>query len=265
MLNDYQNFFDSLELLLFVINLEGDIIHCNATACDRLGYTKGELIGMPVVNIHPPEQRMFAGMLVEDMLKGDAEVCPIPIQTKEGKLIDVETRVSLGSWQGKDALFGVTKDVTDLTLSNNKFTTIFQFCPIAIAITKVSDGMIYEVNDAWVKLTGHTREESIGNTIYDLQLYRSNEERDLLIHELENTGLLSNYSIIMKVKDGSRIVGQFSAASIIINGVNCWITAMVDITDQVKLEDAINEFRNTVIREARDSIVKSLKEGNFIR
>jgi PAS domain S-box-containing protein len=265
MLDDYQNFFDSLELLLFVINLEGYIIHCNTTACDRLGYTKGELIGMPVVNIHPPEQRMFAGMLVEDMLKGDAEVCPIPIQTKEGKLIDVETRVSLGSWQGEEALFGVTKDVTDLTLSNNKFTTIFRFCPIAIAITGVADGKIYEVNDAWVELTGHVREDSVGKTVYDLQLYRSDEERELLIHELENTGALKNYGIIMKVKDGSRIVGQFSAASIIINGVNCWITAMVDITDQIKLEDAITEFRNTVIRDARDGIVKLLKEGTFVK
>lgn len=263
--NDYQNFFNSLELLLFVISPGGEIIFCNDTACNRLGYTRGELIGMPVVNIHPPEQRMFAGMLIEDMLEGTVNVCPIPVETKDGRLIQVETKVSLGKWEGKKALFGVTKDVTDLRLSNDKFTTIFRFNPIALAITGVKDGKIYEVNDAWLKLTGYSKEEAIGNTIYDLHLYRSDIERELLIHELETTGQLNNYHIIMEMKDGRQVVGQFSAASIIIEDTDCWITAMVDITDQTKLEDAITAFRDTVIREARDSIVQSLKEGMFVR
>ena len=109
MSNDYQNFFNILELLLFVISPEGDIVYCNDTACKRLGYTRGELIGMPVVNIHPPEQRMFAAMLVQDMLDSKADVCPIPVQCKDGSLIQVETRVSLGQWDGKPALLGLLK------------------------------------------------------------------------------------------------------------------------------------------------------------
>jgi PAS domain S-box-containing protein len=220
---------------------------------------------MPVVDIHPPEQRLFVGMLIEDMLAGTIEVCPIPVQTKDGKLIQVETRVSLGEWNGEEALFGVTKDVTDLTLSNDKFTTIFRFNPIALAITGVADGKILEVNDAWVELTGYSAEEAIGKTVYDLQLYRSAEERELLINELETTGQLNNYSIIMQMKEGKQVVGQFSAASIIIDGVDCWITAMVDITDQARLEDAITAFRNTVIREARDGIIQSLREGTLVK
>jgi len=220
---------------------------------------------MPVIDIHPPEQRMFASMLVQDMIEGNADVCPIPIQRRDGKLIQVETRVYMGIWQGKKVLFGVTKDVTDLALSNEKFTTIFQFNPIAVAITGVSDGKIIEVNDAWIELTGYTAEESIGKTVYDLQLYRSNEERELLINELETTGFLNNYPIVMQVKDGKTIVGHFSAASIIVNNTDCWITAMVDVTDQVRLEEAISAFRDTVIREARDGIVQSLREGTFVK
>jgi PAS domain S-box-containing protein len=265
MSNDFINFFNSLELLLFVLSPEGEIIYCNDTACNRLGYSRDELIGMPVTDIHPPEQRMFAGMLIKDMLAGTIEVCPIPVQTKEGKLIQVETRVSLGQWKGKKALFGVTKDVTELALSNDKFTTIFRFNPIALAITQVEDGKIIEVNDAWCELTGYTIEEAIGNTVYNLHLYRSDEERELLIHELETTGVLDSYHIIMEMKGGRQVVGQFSAASIIINNTDCWITAMVDVTDQIRLEEAITAFRDTVIREARDGIVKSLREGTFVK
>ena len=246
MLNDYKNFFNSLELLLFVISPGGEIIYCNDTACSRLGYSRNELIGMPVVNIHASEQRMFAGMLIEDMLEGTVDVCPIPVQCKDGKLIQVETRVSLGKWNGKKALFGVTKDVTELKLSNDKFITIFKSSPIAIAITGVSDGTIIEVNDAWCKLTGYTKKEAIGITVYELQLYRNKEEREALISELETTGFLSNYHIVMKMKDGKIVVGQFSASRIIINDIDCWITSMVDVTDQAKLEAAILAFKETI-------------------
>lgn len=246
MLSDYRNFFNSLELLLFVVGPEGKIIYCNDTACIRLGYSRDELLGMPVINIHPPDQRLFAGIIINQMLEGTAEFCPIPIQTKEGELIQVETRVSMGQWDGEEVLFGVTKDVTDLKLSNDKFITIFRFNPVAIAITGVEDGKIYEVNDAWVQLTGYTTEEAIGNTVYGLQLYRSNAEREALISELETMGFLNNYHITMKMKDGKIVVGQFSASPIIINGIDCWITAMIDVTDQAKLEAAIIAFKETV-------------------
>jgi len=262
---DYQNFFNTLELLLFVLDIDGNILYCNDTACDRLGYSRDELIGMPVIDIHPPEQRMFASMLVKDMLDGNADVCPIPIQRRDGKLIQAETRVYMGIWQGKKVLFGVTKDVTDLSLSNEKFTTIFRFNPIAVAITTIKDGTFLEVNDAWSKLTGYSSEEAIGKTVFDLQLYRTNEEREALLTELKVTGFLNNYPIIMRVKGNRNIVGQFSAAHILIDDVECWITALVDITDQVKLEEAISAFRDTVIREARDGIVRSLREGTFVK
>jgi PAS domain S-box-containing protein len=223
------------------------------------------MIGKAIVELHPLEQRMFAEMLIEDMLAGICDVCPIPLQTADGDLIQVETRVMLGRWSGKDVLFGVSKDVTDLKLSNEKFTTIFRFAPIAISITEVDSGKVLEVNDAWVKLTGHDRDETIGKTVYDLHLYRSKAERDALITTLESTGFLANYPISMLSRQGKNIVGQFSAARILINGITCWITAMVDITDQVKLEQAIETFRNTVLREARDEITKSLREGQFVK
>lgn len=381
MLSDFKNFFNSLELLLFVLDESGNIIYCNDTVCDRLGYSRDELLGMPVADIHPPDQRLLAAMLVADMLEGNAEVCPIPVQTKDGSQFPVETRVVKGTWDGKPALFGVTKDVSDIrkvdekfqtiyhavpdmiaeldldykivsinqamatklgitceeaigltcydvihgtdgpptfcpnvkllqdeqthaaevneprldgeylvTVSpiydiqgnltgsvhvahditlikyaERKFSTIFQFSPIAIAITSVKDGTILEVNQAWVDLVGYTVEESVGKTVYELQLYRSNEEREALIHELRTTGFLNNYPIVMKVKDGKIIVGQFSAASIVINDVDCWITAMVDVTDQIRLEEAITAFRDTILREARDGIVRSLKEGTLVK
>ena len=365
MSNDYQNFFNILELLLFVISPEGDIVYCNDTACKRLGYTRGELIGMPVVNIHPPEQRMFAAMLVQDMLDSKADVCPIPVQCKDGSLIQVETRVSLGQWDGKPALLGVTKDVTDIKiidekfqtifnaipdlvalldteyriievnqamadklgvgkrdafgipcyqaihdtncppefcpnvrlladgntheaevfeprlegsykvtvspihdaqgnisgsvhvahditqvkLAERKFQTIFQFAPVALAITRISDGMILNVNDAWYYLTGYFEKDIQGKTMFDIHLYNKDSDRDILISKLKETHWLENEPVIMRTKHGHPIYGLFCGAPIMIGGVPCWITALNNQTQKVILEQAIINFRDTVSRD----------------
>jgi PAS domain S-box-containing protein len=246
MLSDYQNFFNTLELLLFVLDTDGNIIYCNDTACTRLGYTREELIGTPVVNIHPPDQRMFAEILIKEMLAGQIDSCPIPIIQKNGKLIQVETKVVVGTWQGKPALYGVTKDVTALKLSNEKFTSIFRFCPIPLAITNVVDGKIYDVNDAWCEYTGYSLEDIEGKTMYDLKLYQNEQDRESLISKLEHSGVLQDYDIVMQVKNDKIVMGKFSAVNIQIDGKDCWITAMVDRTNQEKLEQAITRFMNTM-------------------
>ena len=63
------------------------------------------------------------------MLSGTTEFCPVPILTKAGIQIPVETRVSMGYWDGKPAIFGVTKDISKITLSEEKFSKLFYLNP----------------------------------------------------------------------------------------------------------------------------------------
>jgi hypothetical protein len=51
------------------------------------------------------------------MLKGEVDFCPVPVMTKDGRLISVETRVVAGTWNGQPAFFGVTKDISRLKRS----------------------------------------------------------------------------------------------------------------------------------------------------
>jgi len=41
--------------------------------------------------VHPQERREEAGRIVSEMLQGSAEFCPVPILTKSGIQIPVET------------------------------------------------------------------------------------------------------------------------------------------------------------------------------
>ncbi|MBU1565441.1 MAG: PAS domain-containing protein [Proteobacteria bacterium] len=109
---NFRIFFNAIDDFLFVLDEQGNIINVNDTVTCRLEYTENEIIGRNVLMMHPEEQQAEVSRIVGEMLAGTADFCPIPLITKSGQLIQVETRVYQGSWNNKPALFGVSKDIT---------------------------------------------------------------------------------------------------------------------------------------------------------
>jgi PAS domain S-box-containing protein len=137
---NYDAFFNSIDEFLFVLDNGGNIIHVNKTVIERLGYSEQELMGQSVLLVHPPERREEAGRIVGEMLAGKAEFCPVPLMAKSGERIPVETRVTAGTWNGAPAIFGVTKDMSRLKLSEEKFSKAFHSNSALMALSRFEDG-----------------------------------------------------------------------------------------------------------------------------
>ncbi len=110
---DLQTLFNSLEDFIFILDYEAQILSVNSIVLKRLKYSKEELIGKSALIVHPKEQREEAARIIGEMVNGKREICPIPFLTKDGKLIPVETKVTKGKWGNKDALFGISRDITE--------------------------------------------------------------------------------------------------------------------------------------------------------
>ncbi len=67
---------------------------------------------MNVLDVHPPERREEAAAIVKQMLAGRATHCPVPLQTANGDRIPVETKITLGVWNNEEAIFGISRDIT---------------------------------------------------------------------------------------------------------------------------------------------------------
>ena len=131
-----ESLFNSLQDLIFVLNSEGHIIYVNKKVVETLGYLEEELLNVPISNIHPPERREEVEVVVEEILEGKRDLCPIPLITKDGKLIPVETKVKRGKWRNQDVIFGISRDITErkdiekqLEESEKKFRRIFDAIP----------------------------------------------------------------------------------------------------------------------------------------
>jgi PAS domain S-box-containing protein len=103
--------FNTIKDLVFILDRNGSIIHVNAAVVHRLGYQPEELTGRSVLVVHPADRQEEAGAIVAAFLAGERTVCPLPLVSKTGEVIPVETHLTLGEWSGQQVIFGLSRDI----------------------------------------------------------------------------------------------------------------------------------------------------------
>ncbi len=109
---NFMNLYDSIEDYIFVLDQKGDILEVNNSVVMSLGYSKADLLGKPVLQVHPPEMRDYAAEVVGRMITKKEKVCTIPLIDRRGEHIPVETKITEGFWNGEKAFIGISRDVT---------------------------------------------------------------------------------------------------------------------------------------------------------
>ncbi len=250
--DNYETFFNSINDFLFVLDEQGNILHANSTVYNRLGYTEEELRGISVLMVHPSERRDEAGRIVREMLMGTADFCPVPILTKSGIQIPVETRVTPGMWDGKPVIFGVTKDISALKLSEERFSKVFYLNPSICGLSDLDTGKYIEVNDKFHQLLGFEKDEVIGKTAIELGIVSAETYKDVLSKSDED-GKVNNIEAVLKTRNGDIKHVLMSAENIYVQDKKFRFTVIHDITELKKAQEEINRQAG-VITSLLDSI-----------
>jgi PAS domain S-box-containing protein len=237
---NYETFFNTINEFLFVLDEKGNIIHTNSTVIDRLGYTRDELYGKSVFMVHPKERHEEVGRIVGEMLKGITEFCPVPLITKSGIQIPVETRVSPGFWNGEPVIFGVTKDISRIKLSEEKFSKLFHINPSACGLSDLDNHKYIEVNEAFCTLLGFDKEEVIGDTAINLGILTIENMNTILLNA-DNRGNVTNAEASLKAKNGEIKHVLLSSENIYVQDKRYRYTVVNDITERKKSEQALKE------------------------
>jgi PAS domain S-box-containing protein len=187
--------------------------------------------------VHPPERREEAGFIIGEMLAGRADFCPVPVMTKAGQQIPVETKVTRGLWDGKPAIFGVTKDISALKFSEEKFSRIFQSSSALIVLSRCEDDCIIDVNGTFLNTLGYVREDVIGKTFAELRIYADGGRQGEIDEVLKLNGAVKNLEMAMRAKDGAMKDCLLSAETIYVGTDRCLLSILVDITDRRRLEE----------------------------
>ena len=155
------------------------------------------------------------------------------------------------------------------TSGDDKFSKAFHCNPDPITITTLEKAQYVEVNDAFLELSGYKRDEVIGRTAFDLDIWVSIQERDLFVKDLRENGYIRrDEEIKMRLGTGEIRDFLFSTELIYINEEPhlLWVTR--DINDRKKMEEALflseDKFSKAFNASPISMSITSLVDGRII-
>jgi PAS domain S-box-containing protein len=165
--------------------------------------------------------------------------------------------------------------LAEVAQAKERFETIFRTTPAAVGISTVQEGRLINVNDAFIRLTGYSREELIGRTTLELGLWADPSERPQIIRKILEQGSLQNGEGLLRTKTGEIRNLSVSVERIQVGPAPCLIYIAHDITerkqreeDQRRLLAELAESRNRFemfFRQAPSAIsITTLEEGRFL-
>ncbi len=121
--------------------------------------------------------------------------------------------------------------------SRDKFQKALLASPDPVCIIDVETMRIVELNSNYVKIFGHTKEESIGKTTLELNIWSKEEDRANFNNELLSTGRIRNFETELLNKEGSICKTIISAEKISSEGKDCLLIYLRQVNTLRKTQD----------------------------
>jgi diguanylate cyclase (GGDEF)-like protein/PAS domain S-box-containing protein len=140
-------------------------------------------------------------------------------------------------------------------LSEEKFSIVFRSSPDAIAVSRLSDGRLVDVNDSFLQMTGFTHDEVLQRSVGELGLWLDSPAQPAA--SAEGPVPVRNLEAQFRTKAGEVRVGLCSTEIITLGGEPCVLTVVRDISDRREAQAAIQEANERLARWVNELEIRS--------
>lgn len=263
---------DSLPFGVYVINGDGAIEYFNPKMAEISGVRDAEeIVGQNVFKI-PNYKKYKLDKYFASGLKGNPfRIESIKYVSYTGKKESVRhyNGIPVKDRKGKvQKLLCIVEDVTEskqaeVSLKEN-FECFQKLVKTMFEGTIIMEkGIVIDVNESFLAMTGFNREEIIGKSVLDLIA----EESKKIVKENTMSEYNKPYEVKGLKKDGTEINVLACGVSIVYQGRPARIAAIRDITEQKKSEKKLRENEekwNALIRSTTDSILNINENGKIL-
>lgn len=248
---NFKNLFNAINDFLFILDIEGNIIEVNNAVMNILGYEKNELKGKNVLTVHPREYRDKAKEIVGKMIEGTRETCPLPLLSRNGTHIPVETKIYHGEWNNENVLIGISRNLSEIAISEEKFYRVFDNNQALMAISEIDTGIFINVNKVFLTSLGYEKSEILGYNSRKLNLFYDYKKRKEIVEKIKLNSPIENEYIIIRTKDGKPIHCLFSITIIKIQTYNYLLTSAIDISQLKETERKLKKslYQQTLLAD----------------
>jgi len=260
--------FDNSPVGMSLTLLDGRI-NTNQALNKMLGYSRAEMVGKKWQDITHPDDIRLTETNISSLKAGKRKIAKFVKRFfhKNGSLVWVELTSFLRRDETNQPLYliSVLVDITKrkqdeekLRESEEKFSAAFHASPSLIAVTRIADGKILEVNEGYSRLLGYSRAESVGKTTAELAIWVNPADRLTFTSRLKKIGRVDNFEIKLRRKDGTVITVIDSARTMKLLGEKCILSIAYDITERKKMELSLKESEekySNLVEKSNDGIV----------
>ena len=98
---------------IFWINPDGRFVDVNQAACDTLGYTRDELLGLSVPDVDPNFPKEYWAKHWEELKRNKSDIIEAEFKTKEGTTFPAEIAINYVNYNGQEYSFAFAHEITE--------------------------------------------------------------------------------------------------------------------------------------------------------
>ena len=237
---------------VFIVGTDRTILFTNESFDKIYGYENDSIVGKhgSVVYGEKTGRERFDEIFKDIMTTGwEGEVFH---KKKNGEEFPVWLTASVieDVHEGKDAIFGITKDLTEevekeksFKAAKDRYENLFHELK-NVVYESSPHGRLLDINPAGVKLFGFESKEELMNVDIANDLYVDPKDREVLKTEIEKKGYIKNYEIKVKNKKGEHIVVLETSTTIKDKSgkIIAYQGILRDITENKKREELMNKY-----------------------
>ena len=266
----YKMLFDEAPDGILIVDENNRIVIANAAIYKMTGYSPEEVIGHDPLDFVAPEDlanrppRSLEEAKVAKSLMRERILLP-----KNGTRLNV----FISSSYMPDGHFQyIIQDISErkkieeaLRASEEKFAKSFQSSPDAVTISFIDTGKFIDVNDGFCHMSGYSREEALGRSAEDLNIWVDMNERRKMVLILQREGRVRDFETILRRRSGEYVNTLLSAERIEIGGRKCMVVITRDVTEQKRMERELRlseERYRLVSSVTSDYIYSTVRDDN---
>ena len=185
-------------------------------------------------------------------------------RTRAGAFVPVQVSVVAVKLAGEDYYIAVGRDISAMKEAEQKIRDseatlrkIFDASLDWMSIIEMATGDYLDVNESFVRATGHEREDLIGSNFFKLGLWPDDKEWQPFTEKLISTGEVRNQRATFRRKDGTLMPCLVSAVKCELWGKLCCISTARDISDLNEAQEKLHRSEET-FREVFDSSLDAM-------
>jgi PAS domain S-box-containing protein len=253
--------YEQATVAIVEVDAEGRRLRVNEMACSLTGRSREELLGRSFLDYFDPHERELEREKFRSLVAGatDCYVTERRVSRRDGREVWVSIRCSSVRDEAGRFLYAVRifDDITEakiatdaLAESEQRLSATYEHAGTAISEVD-AEGRLLRVNEATCAITGYSREELIGRTIFEVT-HPDDDDRDRFQRQLREPA--RRYSLEKRIirKDGRAVwVSVTSSAACDAQGrFRYGIRVMQDISERREAE----RLRRDSERQLRDLI-----------